>query len=117
MSEITLLRRAITAHNKDFIAKDFIQFPHVHAILNKMEQQGEIITIGHVPRPGGGRQSKLYRIVDIGNPKPKRHQPFQLRYRIPQNMEPWAMIWPDLFRLPDFTKFNQTTRLFVCPNE
>lgn len=112
MNETTKLRESLRGRTDTFVASDF-DYERAASILNKMRNEGEIEVYGY-DKGAHGQAVKRYKVVKLREFSVKRRTPSQERTSDkPLYMQLWAKVYPDLFRVPDFSGYVQTVRRVV----
>lgn len=115
MNNTIKLRESIRGRTDSFTAED-CKIEKAGGILNKMLHDGEV-EIAAYDKNSNGRPIKRYKIVKLREYRAEREKkvtvPRAEKVReIPLYAQLWALVYPDLFRIPDFSGFKQTIRVF-----
>lgn len=116
MNETTKLRESIRGRTDTFVASDFDTEKAV-GILNKMYIAGELEVYGY-DKSVCGRPVKRYKIVKLHEFKVRRgprgiYNSKEMVSDKPMYVQLWSLVYPDLFRAPDFSGYAQTVRRVV----
>lgn len=110
MNDTIKLRELIRGRTDTFIAADF-DIDKAALIMNRMRSDGELDVVCY-DKSKKGRPIARYKIIKL--------RPFRVKYRcsekacvMPLYAQLWAQVYPDLFRIPDFSGYRQTMRRFV----
>lgn len=106
MTEIDYIRTEIAKFTEPFMAKD-LNYPHKHEILGKLVASDEIAVVGHARKATGGRQPKIYKVIELkfGRPKSRREKieaEQNKRIIAHKGLGMWAAVWPEFFTVPAF---------------
>lgn len=114
MNETSKLRESIRGRTDTFVASDFDTDKAV-GILNKMRVEGEIEVAGY-DKGVSGQPVKRYKVVKLREFSAKRRCADIRKDMVsekPMYVQLWSRVYPDLFRVPDFSGYKQTVRRFV----
>lgn len=108
MNDTATVRERLRTITGTFKASDFSDIKASHAIITKMVLKGEVILVSNI-RP------KVYKVGKLKSHAPRSAPKAVSIRRAKDETEPlyvqlWRQVWPEFFRVPDFSGYRSTVR-------
>lgn len=108
MSKTKAFRALLATQRGEFTSHDLIGHTdrsELFAMLCKFEGRREIECVGLTQHSVANKRLKIYKVRHLLSARPVRtyvKRDKSVKPELPENVKPWAELWPHLFTLPTF---------------